>query len=382
MELKQFFFKTLIVAGTIAGLYATYQVRSILILFFGAILFASTVRPIVLALAARGIPAILSILIIFLGVLGGLIAIIIFLVPTLITSFTDLVNSQTVILQAIEATIQKVLTVALGGTGVSIPLPTVSELQTYITNVQTASTANLQGIVLDGFNFVSEALILFVMAFYWFTERDHLEELALSMLRLRHREKFIAIFAEIETTLGAYVRGQTILCLTVGIFAFIALSLLGVRSALVLAVFAALLEAIPMLGPFLGAIPAILIALLDSPEKALLVLIAFVIIQQIEAQILVPKVMERQVGLSPLYVLLAITMGNLLGGLLGAVIAIPIVAALKIIVREFLIAPTLEARKFPIMEGGAVLLDEEEPTTTSTDAPEVVPPHTPIVLAK
>lgn len=382
MELKQFFFKTLIVAGTVAGLYGIYQVRSILILFFGAILFASTIRPIVLALSKRGVPAILSILVIFLGVLGGLTATIIFLVPTLLSSFTDLLNSQTVILQAIEESIQRVLAFVLNGTTVHIPLPSVSELQKYVTDFQNTSTANLQDIVLGSFNFVSEALILFVMAFYWFTERDHIEELALKMLRLRHREKFIAIFAEIETTLGAYVRGQTILCVTVGIFAFIALSILGVRSALVLAVFAALVEAIPMVGPFLGAIPAILIALLDSPEKALLVALAFVILQQIEAQILVPKVMERQVGLSPLYVLLAITMGNLLGGLLGAVIAIPIVAAAKIIVREFLIAPTVEARKFPVMEGGAVLLDEEEAAAPTTETPEVTPPATSIVLSK
>jgi len=382
VELKQFFFKTLIVAGTIAGLYGIYQVRSILILFFGAILFASTIRPIVLALSTRGVPAIVSILIIFLGVLGGLVGTIIFLVPTLLSSFTDLLNSQTVILQAVEETIQRILALALNGTQVKIPLPTVSELQTYVTNFQNTSTADLQGLVLDSFNFVSEALILFVMAFYWFTERDHLEELALKMLRLRHREKFIAIFAEIESTLGAYVRGQTILCVTVGIFVFIALTILGVRSVIALAVFAALVEAIPMIGPFLGAVPAILIALLDSPEKALLVALAFVIIQQIEAQILVPKVMERQVGLSPLYILLAITMGNLLGGLLGAVIAIPIVAAVKVIVREFLIAPTVEARKFPVMDGGAVLLDEEETATPTTETPDVVPPGSPIILSK
>lgn len=388
MELKPFFFKTLIVIGTVAALYALYQVRSILILFFLAVLFASTVRPIVLKLAERGVPAVLSILAIYLGVLGGLTALIIFLLPTLLTSLTDLFNSQTVILQSVEETIQRLLAVAFNGTPVRIPLPSVAELQKYITDFQSSSQTDVQAMIFDGVRVVSEALILFVMAFYWFSERDHLEELALKMLRLRHREKFISIFREIETTLGAYVRGQTILCVTVGIFSFASLSILGVRSALVLAVVAALMEAVPMLGPFLGAIPAILIALLDSPEKALLVTVAFIVIQQIEAQVLVPKVMERQVGLSPLFVLLAITSGNLLGGLLGALIAIPIVAAIKIIVREFIISPTVEARKFPIMEGGAVLLDEEEtpppptPPTQPTENTDVPPPSASILIAK
>lgn len=388
MELKPFFFKTLIVIGTVAALYALYQVRSILILFFLAVLFASTVRPIVLKLAERGVPAVLSILAIYLGVLGGLTALIIFLLPTLLTSLTDLFNSQTVILQSVEETIQRLLAVAFNGTPVRIPLPSVAELQKYITDFQSSSQTDVQAMIFDGVRVVSEALILFVMAFYWFSERDHLEELALKMLRLRHREKFISIFREIETTLGAYVRGQTILCVTVGIFSFASLSILGVRSALVLAVVAALMEAVPMLGPFLGAIPAILIALLDSPEKALLVTVAFIVIQQIEAQVLVPKVMERQVGLSPLFVLLAITSGNLLGGLLGALIAIPIVAAIKIIVREFIISPTVEARKFPVMEGGAVLLDEEEtpppptPPTQPTENTDVPPPSASILIAK
>jgi predicted PurR-regulated permease PerM len=178
---------------------------------------------------------------------------------------------------------------------------------------------------------------------------------------------------QVETTLGGYVRGTSILCITVGIFTFIVLSLLGVRSALMLAVFAALMEAIPMIGPFLGAVPAILVALLDSPQKALFVTIAFIIIQQIEAQILVPKVMERQVGLSPLLVLLALTAGNLLGGLIGAVVAIPIAAALMILFREMIVTPTVKAREFPVVDG-AVLLDDSIEETAEPQEPSESPP--------
>lgn len=368
MELRQFFYKTLIIVGIIIALYVTYQVRSILLLFFGAVLFASTVRPIVLKLCDRGIPPLVSILVIYLGFLGSLTGIAIVLFPTFFASLQDLLNSQTAILQAIQDASERIRASLSSGLGAQLPLLRVTELQVYVAQFQSAAQENMQAYLFDFVRVLSEALILFVMAFYWFTERDHLEQLATRMLPLRHRERFVAIFNQIETTLGAYVRGQTILCVTLGIFAFIALSLLGVRSALALAIFAAVMEAVPMLGPFLGAIPAILIALLDSPEKAIAVTIAFVIIQQIEAQIMVPKVMERQVGLSPLFVLLALTSGNLLGGLMGAVVAIPIAAALKILLREFVIAPTVQARKFPVTEDGAVLLDDglEEPAVKTT----------------
>jgi hypothetical protein len=86
--------------------------------------------------------------------------------------------------------------------------------------------------------------------------------------------------------------------------------------------------------------------------------------------------------LSPLFVLLALTSGNLLGGLLGAVVAIPIAAALKIIVREFVISPTVEARKFPVMDDGAVLLDDTNPEPVANETPEASAPVAPIAIAK
>lgn len=369
MELRQFFLKTLIVVGTLAGLFALYQVRSLLLLFFFAVLFASTVRPVVLTLSKRGIPAIVSILVIYLGFLAALAGVAVVLFPTLLVSVQDLLNSQTTILMALQLTLERLQNFALSSAGVHLPAVSVSGFVDYITQFQTSMQEHFQSILFDSVRVLSEALIAFVMAFYWFTERDRLEQLALKMLPLRHREKFVSMFAEIETTLGAYVRGQTILCVTVGIFSFIVLTALGVRSALVLAVFAAVTEAIPMIGPFIGAVPAIVIALLDSPEKALVVTIAYIVIQQIEAQVLVPKVMERQVGLSPLFVLLALTAGNLLGGLLGAVVAIPIAAAIKILLREFIIAPAVEARRFPVTPDGAVLLDEGTGETAAGETP-------------
>jgi len=377
MELRQFFFKTIIVVGTIASLYLLYQVRSLMLLFFIAILFASTVRPAIVKLSERKIPAVVSIPIIYVGFLAFLAGISIVLFPTIVASVGDLLNSQNTILHALEAALERAQVFAMQSAGVQLPLLRVTEIETYVKEFQASAQDQVQGILLDSFKVLSEALILFVLAFYWLTERDRFEELALKMIPIRSRDRFVSIAHQIETTLGAYVRGQTILCLTVGIFAFAVLSLLGVRSALALAVFAALMEAIPMIGPFLGAVPAILIALLDSPEKALLVTVAFVIIQQIEAQVLVPKVMERQVGLSPLFVLLALTAGNLLGGLIGAVVAIPIAAAIKILVSEFIISPTVEARKFPVVEGGSILLDDSLETTSENAEP---PPSTPTIL--
>ncbi len=381
MELRPFFFKTLIVAAVIITFYALYQVRSLLFLFFGAILFASTIRPIVQKLAERGVLPWVSILVSYVVLLGVIAGIAIILVPTLFSSTKNLLDSQTVILMNVENTVVQIQSLLLNGV-TQAPLVRAAELQRQLTEFQTGFQARVEEILLNSVIVASEALILFVMAFYWLTERDHLEELILKMLRLKDRERFISLFGEIENTLGAFVRGQLILAVTLGVLAFVSLSLLGVRSALPLAMFAAVAELIPMIGPFLGAAPAILIALLDSPQKALFVTLAFVIIQQIEAQILVPKVMERQVNMSPLLVLLAITAGYILGGIGGALVAIPLAAALKIIVHEFLIAPTVEARKFPVTPEGAVLLDDVEASPPATVTLEPTEPTPTVLTAK
>ena len=109
---------------------------------------------------------------------------------------------------------------------------------------------------------------------------------------------------------------------------------LGVKYALVLALLAFLGEFIPYLGPVLAALPAILVAFIDSPLKALFVFIIFVIIQQVENHILVPKIMQKAVGLNPLISILALLIGARLGGVMGVILAIPITTAIIVIISE------------------------------------------------
>ncbi|MGE5138888.1 MAG: AI-2E family transporter [Rudaea sp.] len=358
MELRQFFFKTLIFIGTLAGLYVLYSVRGTLLLLFGAILFASTIRPVVTFLKSRGVPTIVSALGSYLAFLIAVAVMLVVFVPALLSGVDELLRSQYYIFAVIADLLQRAQSLTADGTGFRLPVPDAATLQQQVTNLQTTAQGNFQTYLVGGFSAVTQTLFLFVMSFYWLTERDRIERVGARMVPINQRERFLSIFNQIETTLGAYVRGQTILCVTVGVLAFVALSVLDIRMALMLAVFAGIAEAIPMLGTIIGAVPAILLALTESPEKAIMVGIAYLVSQQLEAQLLVPKVMERQVGLSPLLVLLALTAGDLLAGILGALVAIPILAALQILLRELVIEPTVEANKFPVVEGGAVLLTD------------------------
>jgi Predicted permease len=133
----------------------------------------------------------------------------------------------------------------------------------------------------------------------------------------------------IDDVLSAYLRGQLLLCLFVGGMATLALLIIGVPFALVLGVVAGILEALPFVGPILGAIPAVLVALLSNPMSALWVAVAFLAIQQVENLLLVPRIAGKSVKLHPAMVMVVLVVGNELAGLVGMLLAVPITAVLR-----------------------------------------------------
>ncbi|MDB4968970.1 MAG: conserved rane protein of unknown function [Myxococcales bacterium] len=160
---------------------------------------------------------------------------------------------------------------------------------------------------------------------------------SLLLLAPRARRAELAEFVAVgQRQLGAFVRGQLVICGTVGLLAFLAYTALRLPDAFVLALLAAVLEVVPLIGPLLGALPAVLVALTVSPTLALWVIGAAVVIHILENLVLVPLVMRRAVGVHPALSLLAVTgMGSLLG-LPGALLAIPTAALAQLAVDRFL----------------------------------------------
>jgi predicted PurR-regulated permease PerM len=143
------------------------------------------------------------------------------------------------------------------------------------------------------------------------------------------------LISTMESRIGFYMIGQSILCLVIGILALIAYLFIGLPNALVLALIAGVLEAVPMVGPLLGAIPAALVALSIGPDKLIWVIIATVVIQQLENSLLVPRIMKKAVGVNPFVTLLALFAFSSLFGLAGALMAIPIAAIIQLALNHF-----------------------------------------------
>jgi predicted PurR-regulated permease PerM len=158
--------------------------------------------------------------------------------------------------------------------------------------------------------------------------------LLLEQLRPESQERVNAIWNDVEAKVGDWLRGQMILCLIIGVAAGIGYGLLGLKFWILLAVFAGITELIPIIGPWIGGIPAFVVALLDSWEKAAVVAVFLILLQFTENSILVPRVMKGAIGLSPLTVFLAVLAGGQFMGPLGALLAIPLAAAIQVIISD------------------------------------------------
>lgn len=141
---------------------------------------------------------------------------------------------------------------------------------------------------------------------------------------------------KIEEKLGAWLRGQLFLSIIIGLVSYIGLLIFNIPYALPLALLAGVMEIIPVIGPIISAIPAVLIALTISPILALGVAAMYFVIQQLENHLIVPQVMKRAVGLNPLVVILAIAIGSRILGFAGALLAVPLAVVIQIIAAEII----------------------------------------------
>jgi len=154
--------------------------------------------------------------------------------------------------------------------------------------------------------------------------------------RLAPPQKYVtkinSILAEMNRLLSFYVQGLAIVCLCVGILSYIGFLIIGLDYALILAIFIMVANIVPFLGPFIGAIPAVIVGLLESPLMMLQVIAVIVIVQQVESLLISPQVMGRKLALSPLAIILVVLVAGRLGGIVGIILAIPIFTMFKIIV--------------------------------------------------
>ncbi|MEA2661411.1 MAG: hypothetical protein QOH08_983 [Chloroflexota bacterium] len=198
--------------------------------------------------------------------------------------------------------------------------------------------ARSAGLVLALLAVLVDVALVLVVTFYLLLDARRFRVLILRALEPPNRAGARRIFYETARVFGAYLRSQIIVALSLGALVTVALSIIGVPYAVLLGVFAGIAELIPMLGPFIGAVPALLIASTQPFPTVLVTAIAFVVIQQFESNVLVPRLTGNAVGLHPLAAMLALLAGFEAGGLVGALFAVPIVGLIWVFISTAVLA--------------------------------------------
>jgi predicted PurR-regulated permease PerM len=192
------------------------------------------------------------------------------------------------------------------------------------------------GVAFRLFGAVVSAITVLVLSIYMLFEGPAIKEGFLRIFPGQHHRRLEAVLARIGEKFGGWLRGQLLLGVVVGVAAGLGTWILGLPYPLLLGLAAGVTELIPMVGPILGAVPAVLVALFGPWWRILAVAALFTLIQQAENHLLVPRVMKMSVGLSPLLTILAIMVGARLMGVLGALLAVPVAAAVQVIAGELL----------------------------------------------
>ncbi|MDQ7840573.1 MAG: AI-2E family transporter [bacterium] len=190
------------------------------------------------------------------------------------------------------------------------------------------------GVAFRVFGVVVSAVTALILSIYMLLEGPAIKQGFLGLFPRQRRGQIEAVLGHVGGKFGGWLRGQLLLGLIIGAAAGLGTWAIGLPYPLLLGLAAGITELIPMIGPVLGAIPAVLVALFGSTWQVVAVVVFFTVIQQIEGNVLVPRVMRKAVGLSPLLTIVAIMIGAKLMGILGALLAVPVAAALQVIAGE------------------------------------------------
>lgn len=327
-----------------AVFWAAWRFHYALFMVLAAIMLRVIIRPAVDALRAKGLRHEISVWLVFSAVAVAIGAAMIIVVPLMIDQagafaarlperYTDL-RSQLItqpagVIQNVGRAMPAAWTQAW-----ALIMPDQMTPQTAASAPSDADTDGTAGALawISGLGYGAFLLIAIVMmAAYWTLDAERVMRALLLRIPEARRDETRALITEMEAEVGGYFRGQLLLCAAIFVLSTLAYTIIGLPNALLLGAIAGIFEALPMIGPLLGMLPALFVALSTSPEQALWVLAAGIVIQQLENIVLVPRVMDRTVGINPLVSILALTAFSYLFGIAGALFAIPIAAILQIV---------------------------------------------------
>ncbi len=324
-------------------------VQTLFLPIFLSGVFYYLLSPLVQFLYKHRVPKGLSVLLIYLLFGGGITLAIILLGPVLYKQFLGLVEDVPNLINAIRSWLIDFQDTTLFKRFQGIETFSFEELAArfseYIGTIIASIGTNITWFIGFITNLMMTLFLVPFILFYMLKGDSNLLDLTVRMIPEQHHGEARSIIKDMNETLGQYIQGQMIISLCVGILIYIGLLIIGLEYALVLAFIAMLTNIVPFIGPIIGTIPALVLALMHSPWMALKVLIVIIVVQQLESLFISPRIMSKKLSIHPITIILLIIFAGRLAGFLGIILAIPTYAILKVVVIH--VNKLLKLRKRP-----------------------------------
>lgn len=321
----------------LAAAWLVVTLHNLVLDILAAIVIASAIEPAVAALRRYKLPRALAVLVVYLILFGSFFVLFYFFLPSVLEDFATFVASIPTYLDAFT----RVGAFDAYANILGVPAPSLIDVNDIMSSVREA--LNIGGIFGNAFTAASQIfggffsfILIVVFSFYFAVIETGVDDFLRIVAPKRHQAYILDLWKRSQHKIGLWMQGQLLLALVIGIIIYLGLTILGVKHALVLAVIAGAFEIIPVFGPILSAIPAVIIAFVSGGATlGLLTIALYVIAQQFENHLIYPLVVTHVVGVPPLLVILALIVGGELAGFLGIILSVPMAATLQELVRDY-----------------------------------------------
>lgn len=293
-------------------------------------------RPIVNALHKQKVPKTLAIILIYLGVIGVITILVLIVGPILQRQVNSLLNNLPYLLNEIKALIiqlQENDWVNRFQASESFSLEHLSENFTkYLNDAVTIISTNIASVIGVITNIVLFFIIVPFILFYMLKEGEKAPNQVLRLLPEKQIIEGRRILADLDRALSSYIQGQIIVSFCVGVLMYIGFLIIGIEYSLILAIIAMFTNVIPFVGPWIGTVPAVIVAMIDSPFMVLKVLAVIIIVQQVESNFISPQIMGKKLAVHPLTIILLLIVAGRFAGIVGMLLAVPTYAVCKVVI--------------------------------------------------
>ncbi|MEK7553850.1 MAG: AI-2E family transporter [Patescibacteria group bacterium] len=327
-------FTTLLI---IAGVYLFWVLRDLALLVLTAIIIASAIEPGVAFFIRYSVPRFVSALLVYALVFGAVFAILFLFFPPIIADAANFLSAMPRYLDTINIT-TPLSNITATVSEVSSQSQTQSYVQTLVSlqSLFASSSGSVLQLLITFFGGIFSLVLVIVLSFYFVLQNTGVDDFIRLVMPVKYEEYYVDLWKRSQKKIGLWMQGQILLSVIVGILVYLGLLIIGVPYALLLAIFTAMIEIIPVFGSIIAGVVAVIVGYSDGGVAiAAIVAGLYVVVNQFESNLIYPLIVKKIVGIPPLLVIVALIAGYTLAGFLGAILSVPVSAVLLEFITDF-----------------------------------------------